>query len=48
MPTATIIWFVVTTILFAGFTSWVAHEIRSVGHRHLSSKDAFVAEPDEE
>ena len=48
MPTATIIWFAVTAILFAGFTGWVVHEIRSVDHRHLSSEDAFVAEADEE
>lgn len=48
MPTETLIWFVVTTILFLGFMGWVIHEIRSVDHRHLSSEDAFVAEADEE
>ena len=47
MPTTTIIWFAVTAILFAGFTGWVIHEIRSVGHRHLSAENAFAAEADE-
>ena len=48
MPVETMIWFIATFVLFAGFTGWVVHEIRSVDHRHLSSTDAFVAEADEE
>lgn len=48
MPIATIVWFAITFVLLAAFTGWVVHEIRSVGHRHLSPEDAFVAEADEE
>jgi hypothetical protein len=48
MPVETTVWFIVTICLFLGFMGWVVHEIRSVGHRHLSSEDAFVAEADEE
>ena len=48
MSTTTILWFAVTIILFAAFTTWVVHEIRSIGHRHISSENAFVAEADEE
>lgn len=48
MPIETIIWFIVTVVLFLAFTGWVLHEIRSVDHRHLSSENAFVAEADEE
>ncbi len=48
MPTTMIIWFIATLVLFAGFTGWVIHEIRSVDHRHLSAEDAFVSEADED
>ena len=48
MLTITIFWFALTFILFAAFAAWVLHEIRSVGHRHISTENAFVAEADEE
>jgi hypothetical protein len=48
MPTTTILWFALTLVLFAAFMAWVIHEIRSVGHRHISKSDVFSAEADEE